>query len=87
MKVEELQQVLVLRHPLGLLSGLLPFKYCSYIPLSSVNSSIAVMNEPLGSSSLVNQTTSTAALDVLQYIQRCGGSGLVYETRDLPSWL
>ena len=35
---------------------------------------------------LVNQTTPTAALDVLhvlvmQYIQRCNGSGLVYETR------
>ena len=35
--------------------------------------------------SLVNQTTPSAALDVLrvlvmQYIQRCGGSGLVHET-------
>ena len=32
--------------------------------------------------SLVNQTSPSAALDVLhhQHIQRCGGSGLVYET-------
>ncbi len=42
------------------------------------------------SCSLVNQTTRSTALDVLhhqhaelvmQYIQRCGGSGLVHETR------
>ena len=35
-----------------------------------------------GCNSLVNQTTPTIALDVLvmQYVQRCGGSGMVYET-------
>ena len=46
--------------------------------------------------SLVNQTTSSTALDVLhhqhprvlvmQYIQRCGGRGLVYETNTCTQW-
>ena len=36
------------------------------------------------SASLVNQTTPSAELLVMQYIQCCGGSGLVYDIETKP---